>query len=580
MASKARETRRKNQQFAEKSNTPAPRNGPQKFAKDNIQNYPIQFLVGPPGTGKAQPLNAVLYSRVGPIKMGDIRVGDEVANVDGGFSKVIGVYPQGEKQICRVHFTDGTFVDACEEHFWQISHHKAGRMEMVVTTATIEQYCHGKGNRRPITVQCPGPVEFEDKTYLIDPYTVGILLSEGNLTNANVAFASCESEVVERVRKHLMVGLKLTTCKSTRGKSVCHLISKEDTTIDGSQRNPYKTELVRLGMWGKYSYEKSIPEEYKHGSVSQRTSLLQGMMDGDGCIDKNGAMSYSSTSKMLIEDFAYLVRSLGGSALIKSKQGSKKEDGTRHRTSYNCHFKLPEEIVPVSLKRKVERLKPLIRYLNVKRVDRVERLGTTEMQCIAIDHPKRLYLTDHFTVTHNTHCAISLAWDLMCAGKCNRVVITRPVVACGGEQIGHLPGDLNEKMSPWLAPILDCLTVIIGDRKNAESVMKNFEFLPMAHVRGRSFLAGTVAIVDEIQNLTAEQLYAYMTRYCDGSYMFLCGDPSQSDLRGGSEHIVRIANRCQEHGVSVTVPFNDVLPIRSKRLEGMSKAFAQARTDL
>lgn len=179
-----------------------------------------------------------------------------------------------------------------------------------------------------------------------------------------------------------------------------------------------------------------------------------------------------------------------------------------------------------------------------------------------------------------THAAISLAWDLLCEGKCNRIIVTRPVVACGGEQIGHLPGDLSEKMSPWLAPILDCLTVIIGDRKNAESVMKNFEFLPMAHVRGRSFLAGTVAIVDEIQNLTAEQLYAYMTRYCDGSYMFLCGDPSQSDLRGGSEHIVRIANRCQEHGVSVTVPFNDVLPIRSKRLEGMSKAFAQARTDL
>jgi phosphate starvation-inducible protein PhoH and related proteins len=182
--------------------------------------------------------------------------------------------------------------------------------------------------------------------------------------------------------------------------------------------------------------------------------------------------------------------------------------------------------------------------------------------------------------TGKTHCAISLAWDLLCAGKCDRIVVTRPVVSCGGEQIGHLPGDLNEKMSPWLAPILDCLTIIIGDRRNAESVMKNFEFLPIAHVRGRSFLAGTVAICDEIQNLTQEQLYAYMTRFCDGSYMFLCGDPTQSDLRDGSSHLARIAISCENKGVSVTVPFTDVLPVRSRRLAGMAEAFRDARNSV
>ncbi len=179
--------------------------------------------------------------------------------------------------------------------------------------------------------------------------------------------------------------------------------------------------------------------------------------------------------------------------------------------------------------------------------------------------------------TSKTHTAIALAWELFCAGKCDRIIVTRPVVACGGEDLGFLPGDLNEKMSPWLAPILDCLTVIIGDRNNAASVMKNFEFLPLAHVRGRSFLAGTVVIHDEIQNSSKSQIYAYMTRFCDGSYMFLCGDPTQSDLRGGSGHVREIADACEAEGVSTTVNFTDVLPVRSARLQGMAKAFQRVK---
>ncbi len=179
--------------------------------------------------------------------------------------------------------------------------------------------------------------------------------------------------------------------------------------------------------------------------------------------------------------------------------------------------------------------------------------------------------------TSKTHTAIALAWELFCAGKCDRIIVTRPVVACGGEDLGFLPGDLNEKMSPWLAPILDCLTVIIGSRDNAAAVMKRFEFLPIAHVRGRSFLAGTVALFDECQNASAAQIYAYMTRFCDGSHMFLCGDSGQSDLPGGGRHFDRIADECQREGVAAVVEFTEDMCVRSPKIAGINRAFARVR---
>src|SRR5262249_51981583 len=82
------------------------------------KNNPV--LIGEPGVGKAQPLDAKILSPGGWVSMGDIRVGDLVTTPDGGTARVLGVFPQGKKQIYRVHFQDGKWADACGDHLWKV----------------------------------------------------------------------------------------------------------------------------------------------------------------------------------------------------------------------------------------------------------------------------------------------------------------------------------------------------------------------------------------------------------------------------------------------------------------------------
>lgn len=176
-----------------------------------------------------------------------------------------------------------------------------------------------------------------------------------------------------------------------------------------------------------------------------------------------------------------------------------------------------------------------------------------------------------------THAAIALTWELVCRGQCDRVIVSRPLVACGGEELGYLPGDKNEKLHPWLMPIEDVLIGIIGDRKAATDVMKSFEALPLAHVRGRNFLPGTVAICDEAQNASVSQLHAYLTRGCEGSKVYVCGDPEQGDLPNGGGHLVRIAEELEREGVATVIRFTPEMIVRSPKIAGINRAFARVR---
>lgn len=176
--------------------------------------------------------------------------------------------------------------------------------------------------------------------------------------------------------------------------------------------------------------------------------------------------------------------------------------------------------------------------------------------------------------------AVSLTWDRVARGLCDRVIVTRPMVACGGEDIGFLPGDKNEKLHPWLMPIEDVLISVVGDRKTAEGVMKSFEALPMAHVRGRNFMAGTVAICDEAQNANVSQLHAYLTRGCEGGKIFVCGDPEQGDLPNGGKHLIQIAREMEREGVAAVVEFTPEMIVRSPKIAGINRAFARVRESM
>lgn len=145
--------------------------------------------------------------------------------------------------------------------------------------------------------------------------------------------------------------------------------------------------------------------------------------------------------------------------------------------------------------------------------------------------------------TGKTFLAVAAAVEAMKAGRFERIVVTRPAVEAG-EKLGYLPGDFEEKVDPYFAPIWDAFRSQMGegDLKNRRE-RKQIEVAPIAFMRGRT-LANAFVIVDEAQNATVLQMKMVLTRLGEGSRMVVTGDPSQIDLadrRGsGLAHALRI----------------------------------------
>ena len=148
-------------------------------------------------------------------------------------------------------------------------------------------------------------------------------------------------------------------------------------------------------------------------------------------------------------------------------------------------------------------------------------------------------------------------WACRCcsAGKVERIVLSRPAVEAG-ERLGFLPGDMKEKIDPYLRPLYDAL----HDMLPAEQIAKrmeagDIEIAPLAFMRGRT-LAHCYVILDEAQNTTPMQMRMFLTRLGEGSRMVVTGDPSQTDLPRrpalGPRRCSRDAGQCRGHPLHTT----------------------------
>lgn len=144
--------------------------------------------------------------------------------------------------------------------------------------------------------------------------------------------------------------------------------------------------------------------------------------------------------------------------------------------------------------------------------------------------------------TGKTYLAISAAVEALEAGKVERIILTRPAIEAG-ETLGFLPGDLNEKMAPFLRPLYDCLSERIGGKRLKQMMIDGeIEIAPVGYMRGRT-LNNAFVVIDEAQNCTYAQLKMLLTRLGWHSTMVLTGDPGQSDLLEGLSGLSNIAER-------------------------------------
>jgi phosphate starvation-inducible PhoH-like protein len=146
--------------------------------------------------------------------------------------------------------------------------------------------------------------------------------------------------------------------------------------------------------------------------------------------------------------------------------------------------------------------------------------------------------------TGKTYLAIAKAVDALDAGRATRIVLSRPAVEAG-ESLGFLPGDVGEKLAPYLRPLYDALTERLGTKRlKALLAEGTIEIAPVAYMRGRT-LNDCFIVIDEAQNCTYGQIKMLLTRLGWHSTMVLTGDPDQSDLLDGLSGFADIARRLE-----------------------------------
>lgn len=179
--------------------------------------------------------------------------------------------------------------------------------------------------------------------------------------------------------------------------------------------------------------------------------------------------------------------------------------------------------------------------------------------------------------TGKTFIAVAEALRLVLSRQARKMVLTRPVVEAG-ESLGFLPGDLEQKLSPYLRPLYDSMETLLPPeilRKMEDSRM--IEMAPLAYMRGRT-LDHCVVILDEAQNATPEQMKMFLTRLGEGSRAIITGDPSQTDLpgrmSGGLSHALDLLRNIPEIGI-VQMENRDV--IRHPLVKKIIQAYEQEK---
>lgn len=175
-----------------------------------------------------------------------------------------------------------------------------------------------------------------------------------------------------------------------------------------------------------------------------------------------------------------------------------------------------------------------------------------------------------------TYCAASKVAQLYLTGKYDSIILTRSNVPTG-RSLGFFPGDIKEKLTPWLMPMITVLEKQLGKTKYEYLTAKDIlQLQPLETIRGRSF-ENSLVLVDECQNLTIEELKAISTRLGENSKMVLMGDSSQSDINSGKD-ILKFVSICRKHNIEIPIvefTVDDI--VRSDIVGQLVKAFIKEK---
>lgn len=374
-----------------------------KHKETDLRRYRECFILVPRKNGKELRIDEKIPTPTGFTCMGDLEVGDTVFDKDGYPTKIVYVSDvRTPAKTYKITFANGTTVEAGADHQWHIYsrvqhpkiHSKAQKVnrrggvktvanlvgndlyESVWTTQEMVDTGTDCWAGKTFAIKMHSGVQCADKRLHVDPYILGAWLGDGHSSGP---YITCGDEDV-----HMWAGRKMV-----RRHSGWHVVIKE---LRG-------TVLADMGV----KNNKHIPEEYFTASWNQRMSLLQGLMDTDGTINKRGTeISISQINKQLAYDIYRLCYSLGLKASIKPV--SKACQTGVVGTYYLIQFAAGRNEHPVfRLKRKLDRMRPERGRSKSNHIVSIEPCTPSPMKCIQVDSPSGTYLFgEQYLPTHNT----------------------------------------------------------------------------------------------------------------------------------------------------------------------------------
>jgi phosphate starvation-inducible PhoH-like protein len=376
--------------------------------RGTIEVAPLAFM-----RGRAQPLSSGVLTPSGFRPIGSLAVGDLVVGSNGLPTPVLGVFPQGRKEVFRVTAQDGSSTLCCGEHLWAVTtpdDKKRNKPPRIVETREMVGRLR-QAHQRRFELPLVGPVEFEPKEVPVDPYALGLLLGDGCITTRTTpSFSTADPELA------LALEISLRGIEAYHKGGLDYVLRRTGGGGRGGviTANPLTAVLRDLGLAGTRSSTKFVPQSYLYNSSGARLALLQGLLDTDGGpvsqSRRTCRIQYCTTSERLRDDVIFLVRSLGGVAYWRRRVAEGRKPGRVNgrdvpyrADAYVLDIRLPRDLDPFRLTRKLWTYRAFggggrpMRF-----IDSIEPAGEEETICIQVGAADSLYVTDDFLVTHNS----------------------------------------------------------------------------------------------------------------------------------------------------------------------------------
>lgn len=546
--------------------------GRHQFADDNFEMlrklglfYNAKILY------EAHPYDQIVRLPTGETKFwGDIEIGDKLFAPNGKTVRVVNVPIDGEDDIYRVTLSDGRSVEASKNHIWNVIKYGRKRPYNTTTVDILNNGLYTNSGQHKFFIQNGGAVNYEHKDVPIDPYTLGLLISEGALTkfpknkkhnkkrrNVQISSAQQDAEFYKTIIPYEIKHI------GNNGYSWHIYIDDIDKKLES------------LGLLHKNSQTKFIPDVYLYNDKNTRMELLRGLMDGDGCATKKGSNIYITISKKLAEDLILLCRSLGMYAryhkCVEERDYLFSNSGNTYRCKKTYRIAVTTNERIFNLPRKVE--KQYINHPGIKgskagaflykiAIDKIEYVGRKRCKCVTVDSDDGLYMVGDYVVTHN--CNIKGVYSYFSRMNCLYLLADTPEYLKDKDIIKNIGVGNNSKGVKATKPVNDYANRLIRDWLLKPVTIQSGEdgeettVFNLTRIRNRALIKELMLYNPDI-NVDRIRALGLLMLYREQFMVMYNGDPSssknvvESDYLGNDDYFTRnYDNRLRKHSDNVT----------------------------